>query len=279
MSTAFETGFLDSKDGTQLYYRALPKDDAEATLLFVHGFGEHCERYDHVQQWFHAQGYDVAAFDYRGHGRSQGRRSYVERFRHYIDDLDCFIRFMLKRIGDERRFYLVGHSHGGLIVSAYTVDRPEGIDGIVLSSPYFGLKVPVNPAKIALAKVMANVWPTLSLPAGIPPEHLSTDPAVGVKYANDPLVNTIATARWFTEATQQQQYCLKHAGRLQLPVLLLQAGDDRIADGDVSQAFLAAVGSTDKEIHWYDGMYHEIFNETDREQVFGDLHRWLQSHR
>ena len=279
LSDEFETGFLNSKDGTQLYYRALQRYEADATLVFVHGFGEHCGRYDHVQRWFHSQGYDVVAFDYRGHGNAQGRRSYVERFRDYIDDLDCFIRFVLSRIGDERRLYLVGHSHGGLIVSSYVLNQPEGIDGVVLSSPYFGLKVAVNPAKLALAKMMANIWPTLSLPTGLPPEHLSTDQEVGVTYANDPLVNTVATARWFVEATKRQQYVLKHANELQLPILLLQAGDDRIADGEVSQAFLAAVGSTDKEAHWYEGMFHEIFNETDKQQVFDDLHRWLQSHR
>ena len=279
LSDVFETGFLSSKDGTQLYYRAIPHESAAATLVFVHGFGEHCTRYDHVQRWFHSQGYDVIAFDYRGHGKAQGRRSYVERFRDYLDDLDCVIRFVLSRIGDDQGLFLVGHSHGGLISSSYALDKPEGIDGVVLSNPYFGLKVAVNPAKIALAKLMANLWPTLTLPTGLPPEHLSTDQRVGDDYTKDPLVNKIATARWFVEATEQQKYVLKNAGRLKLPILLLQAGDDRIADGDVSQAFIAAVGSTDKEVKWYDGMYHEIFNESDKEQVFDDLNRWLQSHR
>lgn len=272
------TGFINSKDGTRLFYQRLERSDAAATLLFVHGYGEHCGRYDHVLQHFFALGYDVAAFDYRGHGRSDGARGHVTRFREYLDDVDAFIGSQMGRIGAEQKIYLVGHSLGGLIVASYVLEQPEGIDGAVLSSPAVGFAVKVNPAKVLLAKLMSTLNPTMTLPTGIPVSDLSTDQSVGKAYEADPLVNKVATARWYTEALDQQQIVLRHADRIQAPLLLLQAGRDRVADPEVAQNFLASVGSTDKELKWYESMYHEIFNEVDKAEVFADLHAWLTKH-
>ncbi len=273
-----DTGFIRSKDGTQLYHCALPRPDAAAVLLIVHGYGEHCGRYDHVMRWLHDRGYAVAAFDYRGHGKSQGVRGHVERFREYLDDVDAFVGAHMASAGS-RKVYLIGHSLGGLIASSYVLEQPEGIDGVVLSSPSMGFKVKVNPIKSLLGKGMSALWPTLSLPTGIPVADLSTDQAVGRAYDADPLVNKTTTARWYTEALAQQQLVLRHADRIQVPLLLMQAGSDRIADPDVSQNFLAALGSADKEMKWYEGMYHEIFNEIQKEDVFADLAAWLQKHQ
>ncbi|MFT5430292.1 MAG: alpha-beta hydrolase superfamily lysophospholipase [Myxococcota bacterium] len=276
--STFETGYIQSQDGTRLFYRCLPKQDAKATLLFVHGFGEHCGRYEHVMRWFHDQGFDVGAFDYRGHGKADGTRAHCDRFDRYLDDMDAFLRFMMDRSGDDRKLYIVGHSHGGLVATAYILNQPEGIDGLVLSAPFFGVKLKVPALKAAAGTVMSRVWPTLALPTGIPAAHLSTDPEVGRQYEADPLVGSTATSRWFTEHTARQELMLKSADKLRLPLLMLLPGSDKIVDAEVSQNFLAAVGSTDKEMQWYDEMYHEIFNEVRKEDVFNDLLTWLRKH-
>ena len=189
-----QTGTIESRDGTQLFYRLLPKEDAAATLIFVHGFGEHCGRYEHVMRWFYDLGYDTAAFDYRGHGRAGGTRAYCDRFSQFDEDLDAFLRFNIDRVGTKRKLYLVGHSHGGLVTMSYVLQHPEGIDGVVLSSPYFAVAMKVPPIKLAAAKLMSRIYPKLTIPTGIPPEHLSTDPKVGERYAADPLVGKVGPA-------------------------------------------------------------------------------------
>ena len=272
------TEFIESKDGTQLFCRMLAHPEAPASLLFVHGFGEHSGRYTHVLEWFFARGFDVAAFDYRGHGRAQGRRGHVSSFRRYNDDVDAFIRWAMSRATGDRRLYLVGHSLGGLISAGYVLEQPEGIDGLILSSPFLGLKMKVPPAKMAVARLLSRVAPVLTLPTNIPAELLSTDPEVGKAYMADPLNGFVASTRWVTEVQAWQQHVLRSAGKIRTPTLLLQAGDDRIADPDTSQAFLAALGSADKEMQWYDGLYHELFNEKDKETVFQDLLAWLEKH-
>jgi lysophospholipase len=273
-----DTGFIRSKDGTQLHYATLPNKDAKATLLFVHGYGEHSGRYAHVMSWFHDRGYDVAAFDYRGHGKSEGVRGHVTRYREYMDDLDAFISSNMGRLPQDRKVYLVGHSNGGLVTASYILEQPEGIDGAVLSSPMLGFAVKINPLKSLLGKAMSTLYPTLALPSEIPLDHLSTDKSVGEAYGVDPLVHKVATARWYTEALAQQAVVLRNADRIQVPILLMQAGSDKVVDAEVSQNFLAAVGSADKELRWYDGLYHEIFNETIKEEVFSDLDAWLKKH-
>ncbi len=272
------TEYINSKDGTQLFCRMQAHPEAPAALLFIHGFGEHSGRYGHVLDHFFARGYDVAAFDYRGHGRAQGRRGHIGSFREYFDDVDAFIRWAMARTTGDRRLYLVGHSLGGLIASAYVLEQPEGIDGVILSSPFLGLKLKVPTIKVFAGHALSRLVPTFSMPAGVPTEYLSTDPEVGRAYQADPLIGTVATARWFTEAMTWQENVLRKASAIRVPMLLLQAGDDRIANPDTAQAFLAAVGSADKELIWYDGLYHELFNERDKEQVMNDLASWLERH-
>ena len=257
-----ETGTITSKDGTELYIATGRVEGSQATLVFVHGYAEHCRRYDHVFQWFGEQGFDVAALDLRGHGRSAGRRGHVQRFGEYREDLDALVGHVLKSGDADRKLYLCGHSNGGLVVANYVLTQPEGIDGIVLSSPLMGFKLAIPAWKEVLAKGASLLVPTLALPSGIPPEHISHDPAAVAAYSSDPLVFQTATARYYTESVAAQRETHRGAGKLLLPVLLL----------------LAAVGSTDKELRWYDGLYHEIFNELERETVFRDMLAWLQSH-
>jgi len=276
--SSFDTGYLQSRDGTRLFYRCLPHPSPRASLVFVHGSGEHCGRYEHVMRWFGEKGFDCNAFDYRGHGKADGPRAHCDRFEQYHDDLDAFLRFVMERGDEDRKVYLVGHSHGGLVVTSYVLSQPEGIDGVVLSSPFFGVKLKVPAVKVAAGRLMSVVWPTLALPTGIPSSVLSTDPEVGRRYDADPLVGSTASARWFTEATARQELVLKQADQLRLPLLMLIAGSDQLVDAEVTQNMLAAVGSTDKEMRWYDELYHEIFNEVRKEDVFADLLEWLEKH-
>jgi lysophospholipase len=273
-----ETGFIEAADGTKLYYCYQSTDKPRALLVFVHGFAEHIGRYQHVMEWFIDQNYDVAGFDCRGHGQSEGRRCYVERFDQYLDDLDGVLSQLLEKAGVERKLYLIGHSHGGLIVSNYVLDQSEGVDGVILSGPCFKFKVEIPAWKNALGKLSSKLWPTLSIPSGIPPEHLTHEQSFVDAYKTDPLVSSKATSRWYTEALGAQKRVLSQADRIQIPVIVLQGGEDKLVDPDTSKNFLGAVGAADKELRWYDDLYHEIFNETTREEVFTDLAEWLDQH-
>jgi alpha-beta hydrolase superfamily lysophospholipase len=150
---------------------------------------------------------------------------------------------------------------------------------MVLSSPYLALGMKVPALKAVAGKVVSKIFPTLAMKTGLDPSILSHDQGVVEKYAADPLVSNIATARWFTEVQEAQATAVQQAGGIKCPMLMLLAGDDRLVSAPVSKNLFAGAASADKILHEYDGYYHEVFNEVGRDKVLADLNTWLESHR
>jgi alpha-beta hydrolase superfamily lysophospholipase len=153
------------------------------------------------------------------------------------------------------------------------------VAGLVLSSPYLALAMKVPAVKAVAGKVVSKIFPTLAMKTGLDPSVLSHDQDVVEKYAADPLVSNIATARWFTEIQEAQATAVQQAGGIKCPMLMLLAGDDRLVSAPVSKNLFAGAASADKTLHEYDDYYHEVFNEVGRDKVLADLRTWLESHR
>jgi lysophospholipase len=262
----------------QLYYEQFPAAaPARGTLLFVHGYGDHCGRYGWPIEHFAPQGLDCLAFDYRGHGQAAGTRGHCYHFDEYLGDLDAAIELAESRCAGP--LVIVGHSHGGLVAMRYLLAKPRAsIRAIVLSSPFFALRMSVPAWKRGAARMLSRIAPRLAMPSEIQATDLSHEPSIAAGYKTDRWVHSVATTRWFTECHHAQQYCYDHAGELALPVLALVAGDDRVVSADRTRALFDRIGAADKQLVVYPGYYHEIFNETGRAQVFSDLGDWLQKH-
>jgi lysophospholipase len=262
--------------GGQELYRCswLPEADPAAAIAVVHGYGEHGGRYRYLIDAMVPLGYAVHVFDLRGHGRSPGVRGYIERFAKYVDDTGSFVAAVAAEEPGVP-LYLLGHSLGGLIATTFAEVRPQGLAGMILSSPFLRLKLPVSGARRAAAKVLSTVAPARDIGNSIPAEELSHEPAVVAAYASDPLNHHVATARWAAEVLAAQRAALSAAGRLRLPLLVMYAGADTIADPAASRELFAAAASEDKTLRCYEGYYHEIFNEVGRAAVFADFAAWL----
>ena len=254
----------------------LPDDEPAAALAVVHGYGEHGGRYRYLVDAMVPLGYAVHVFDLRGHGRSPGVRGHIERFADYVGDAGLFVdAIAAEQPGTP--LYLLGHSLGGLIATAYAEERPDGLAGLILSSPFLRLKLPIGGVKRAAAKVLSRVAPTRDIGNSIPADELSHEPEVVAAYTSDPLNHHVATARWAAEALAAQGAALSAAGRLELPLLVMYAGADTIADPAASRELFAAASSDDKTLRCYEGYYHELFNEVGRADVFADLAAWLEA--
>jgi alpha-beta hydrolase superfamily lysophospholipase len=279
MPTPSHDGAFTSRDGLKLYYRRWDgASPTQAVLVVVHGYLEHSGRYQFLADFFAPKGYRLYAMDLRGHGQSGGRRAYVGSFGEYLDDLDRFLSTIQEREGDGLKF-LVGHSLGGLISLRYAIQSPEGLAGLVVSSPYLANKVPISPLKLYGGRLLSRVLPTLAMDAGLKTDLLSHDAEVVRAHDQDPLVQTRFTTRWATETLAAQEEVLARAGELRLPCLVLQGGDDQVADPTVSHDLFQRLTVPDKEWIPYGGYYHEVFNEVGRERVFGDLAEWLRGRR
>lgn len=266
--------WIQAPGGPRLYARWRPAAEPRGTLVFVHGFGEHAGRYEHVLAAFDARGYGGLAFDRRGFGRSEGRRAFVRRFDEYLDDVDAALAAAAERSGDGPP-WLVGHSAGGLVALLHALERPGRVAGLVVSAPALRFAVEAPAWKRALGRLASRVWPTLALPSGIEPELLTHDRAIAAATAADPLMALAPTARWYTEALDAQERVRARAGELTPPLLVLGAGADRICDPAAVREIHGLAGSPDKDLRWYDGLYHELFNELERERVFDDVAAWL----
>lgn len=256
-----------------------PEGDASGSVVLVHGYGEHIGRYDEVGRTLASAGFHVRGTDLRGHGKSGGKRGFCKSFREYLDDLEQLVE-RAREGAPELPLLIVGHSFGGLIATCFCLERAHvPVDGLALSSPYFGLRLQVPRAKIIAGRVMSTVYPSLALPSGLKGADVTRDPAIAAAYDRDPLNNKNATARWFTETSEAQAFVLANAGRLSLPLLLMAGGADPIADPAVAERMFAQVGSADKTLEILASQKHEIFNELvdDRKRTFTRLTEWLRA--
>ncbi len=263
--------------GLRLYWQAwLPEPDLRAVIIIAHGYAEHGGRYGNLVEELVPRGFALYALDHRGHGRSEGPRGHVGRFAEFVADLHAF----RVRVEEEQRdvpLFLLGHSMGGLIAVRYLLSHGSGLTGAILSSPALGIHNQPPRALQWLGRLLSWIAPRTSFQGNVAPEHLSRDPAVGRAYAGDPLVHRRATARFFTEFKWAMRNAHERAAEIRVPILVLQAGDDRLVDARATQAFADKLDAATKEVHVYPAFFHEIFNETERQQVFTDLERWLEA--
>lgn len=281
-----------SADGTPLradYYSDSSQPcPPRGVIVVVHGYCDHRGRYRHVAEHLVQHGYSVLVGDLRGHGESGGERGFVRRFGDYLDDLSAFLTEAKAQLAQAmaanpsasppRQPALVAHSMGALVGLAYVLAHPDAFRVLALSSPFMGVKQHVPAWKRALGLTASLMHPTLRLPNGLSENDVSHDPQTRQGYKTDPLVTHDATARWFTETMATQADVRTRAGRIRTPTLMLHAGDDRIVDAAASQAVFSRIGASDKNLTFYPGLYHEIFNElpADRQRVLNDLTTWLK---
>ncbi|TET18159.1 MAG: alpha/beta hydrolase [Dehalococcoidia bacterium] len=271
-----EGSFRGHKD-LNLYYQSwLPAGRPEAILLVVHGGAEHSGRYGNLVNYFVPRGYAVCGLDLRGHGKSEGLRSYVERFSDYLTDLKAFFDIVRAEHGDAKIF-LVGHSLGGGIATAYAVLHQHELAGLLLSGAV--LKVPSgrSPALIALAPMLSLVLPKMRIGGSIvDASAISRDKAVVDAYVNDPLVyRGKIRARFGAEILKTLQELPRQMPEINLPILIMHGTADLLCDPQGSQMLYERVGSRDKTLKLYEGFYHEILNEPGHKQVLADMEAWL----
>ena len=271
MSVKTSTTTLKSSDGLSLFSRSwLPDSSPLATLAIVHGLGEHSERYNHVGDYFAKRGYAVFAIDLRGHGRSEGRRGHINHFDEYLDDAQSLVDYTQSQ-APNLPLFLLGHSMGGLIALTYALKRPQGLAAVIASGPGLRMRMEVPAWKITLGKAMSSVFPSLSMPNGIDPNHISRDPKIVAAYISDPLNHDKVTARWYTEFVNAGEWALQNADKLSIPALILQGGDDPIVDPGGAKAFFDGIRHNNKRHIEYPGLYHEILNEPEKLNVMDDI--------
>jgi alpha-beta hydrolase superfamily lysophospholipase len=268
---ASSTRTVPAADGTELLARhwqagAVPW----ATVVLVHGLGEHSGRYEHVGDRLAAAGLDVRAFDLRGFGASGGQRAGVESFEVFHDDLAEQLAG-IRATAEERPIVLYGHSMGGLVALGYIVSARPSPDLLVLSAP--GLDSTIPAWKFGLARLLAAVAPRLMIANGLKGSQLSRDPNVGAAYFADPLNRHTSSARFADAGRREMERVRSSAPRLSIPTLAIHGEDDTIVPVGASALLAGLPGVT---LVTYPGLRHEVHNEPEWSSVMDDVVGWLR---
>jgi len=254
-----------------------PAGPPRGTIILVHGLGEHSGRYEHVARRLTERGFSVHAIDHEGHGRSDGRRGHVDRFSHYLDGVEALLDAVREEEGDRPRF-LLGHSMGGLVSALFLLRHAAEFEGCVLSGPLVTSDAEPPAPLMLLNRLLSVVAPRLGI-LKLDATAVSRDPDVVAAYIADPLVHSgKVTTRLVNELFVAAATLLDSANRIELPLLLLHGEADRLTSPEGSKRLHALLGSEDKTIRLYPGLYHEIFNEPEKDAVLDEALDWLERH-
>ena len=251
------------------------KGPPRATVLIVHGLGEHAARYDHVARRLNAWGFAVRSYDQYGHGDSGGVRGALPTETRLLDDLGDLVGSTRWRAGPGVPLVLLGHSLGGLVAASFVARKMLPVDALVLSSPALGTRLSAL-QKLLLA-VIPRVAPNLAVGNGLDPDYLSHDRAVVAAYRSDPRVHDRVTGRLARFIADEGPDVVRQAPVWAVPTLLMYAGADRMVDPEGSRAFARAAPKEWVTSRCFDDLYHEILNEQQPEPVFDCLRQWLDA--
>lgn len=278
------TGWIQSPPHRLCHRRVRPDGSPVARILILHGYGDHSGRFAHVMDWFARRDVACDAFDFRGHGRSSGRRGFVRRWDEFLDDLRTALAAIRIEAGADGiahlPLFVLGHSHGGLIAATAgargVLALPE-VSGVILSAPYLRPADSLGPLWSAFAAVTNVLTPSLRVGSGLSADMMTSDPVMTEESRNDPLLARTATPRWYATTCETQKRLGAIAGSFTLPLLCLIGDADCIADVEAARSFVERVASRDKTFEMLVGQKHEILRETAREGTFQRIFDWMRS--
>lgn len=265
-----------NSDGLEMYAQVWePEEKPKAGVCLVHGLGEHSGRYAHVGKAFTDAGFALGGFDLRGHGKSGGPRGHVPSFDAFMDDIAGFHKQIEERLADIPLF-LYGHSLGGILVLNYVLRRKPDFKGVISTGAGLRTSLEEQTGKIIMARVLGTLLPSVAIPSGLDPHDISHSQDIVKAYIEDPLVHDKMTLGFGKIMLSVLPWTFEHAHQFSLPLLVMHGRGDRLGYPSGSEEFAGLVRE-DCTLKLWDGLYHEIHNEPEQNEVFAFTLNWMSS--
>jgi alpha-beta hydrolase superfamily lysophospholipase len=242
--------------------------------VLLHGYGDHSWRYDEFARYLTARGITVHSFDQRWHGRSDGKRGRITRFDTLQDDLDLYLKHIQGDLRHTPPFFM-GHSMGGLLLARYAETRKPATRGLIFSSPFLKFSPDIPKWLIAISGLLGKYTPWLPVSR-----------SENMKLSRDPKIKEIADndecgLRGFVYARTGLEFALAHKaaeeayGEIAAPALVMYGTDDSVVDPAGGQAIHDGCASKDRTLRVFEGGYHELFNDLEKEVFFQTAADWM----
>ena len=278
MLVSVEATKWKTADGLVLHEHRWKAAAPRGVVALVHGFIEHGGRYAPVAERLVERGYAVAALDLRGHGLSEGDRAFVHRFDDYLADVDRFLA-TLRNDFPHLRLFLLGHSMGGLIAAECYLTRRPPLTGLILTAPAVTVGARVYPLVRKLAAFVAAIFPRLRILQLGGASLVSRNPEAITRLEEDPLIyRGRFPVRTGAEILSAGERLRQQAEAIDIPLLILHGTSDLLTNVSGSEEIHRRASSPDKTLKVYEGLYHELFSEPEREAVLADFLDWLDAH-
>lgn len=270
-----EEGTFRTRDGLRLSCWFHAPLGAKATLVILHGHGEYSGRYEKFTRIFKEENIAIAAFDFRGAGRSEGEEVFVNSLEEYLNDVSDFFDFLSRKHRVKAPVFLLGHSLGGLVAVHWALRYPQKIHALFLSSPCLGLKLGRH--LVLLNSLLNRLCPGLIYKNPVYPPYLTHNLDEVENYSRDPLIKRKISVRLLSEMIRYA--CLLESRKkldFPFPVYILMAGLEKVVDVDKTKGVFEKIEAPQKKLKCFDGFYHEIFNELEQEKAFTILKDYLR---
>jgi acylglycerol lipase len=262
--------------GLNIFVRSWqPERAAPAVVVICHGFNAHSGHYQDIGEQFAGLGLAVYALDLRGRGRSDGERFYLETMADYVSDVATVVaRAKTRHPGSS--IYLLGHSAGGVVSCIYALEHQAELGGLICES--FAFQIPVPDFAVAVLKGISHLAPHAHL-VKLKNEDFSRDPQVVRAMNDDPLIaHEVQPTRTAAELARADERLKREFPLITLPLLILHGTLDRVAKPSGSRLFYETAGSADKTLKLYDGGFHDLLHDLDKDKVMADITAWIDAH-
>jgi alpha-beta hydrolase superfamily lysophospholipase len=271
-----QTSTFKNKAGLKIFIRTwLPDGNPRGIIIIAHGLNSHSGYYQWTAEQFTAQNYAVYAPDQQGRGQSEGERFYTDNIYDAVADVD-YVVDRAKSEQPELPVFMLGHSAGGVLACLYTLEHQEKLNGLICES--FAFKVPAPEFALAVLKGVSHLAPHLHT-IKLKNEDFSRNPEAVAVMNNDPLIaDESQPSKSMEQLVKADERLEKEFSKITLPVFILHGTNDKATKPSGSQFFYDNAGSTDKTIKFYEGHYHDLLNDLDKEIVMNDIISWVKNH-
>lgn len=274
--------YFISFDETAIHYSVSRlTQEPSAIFLGIHGFAEYGTRLQTLTDSLTARGILCVVPDLRGHGKSGGRKVYVNRFQDFHQDLEALFLY-LSKVYPGVPIMVGGISLGGLIGATWLGARGQAKpapSGLILCAPFFGFRIRAPLWKEILARIFEICLPQAAFNDGIQSSSLMRDAGELKRYKADADVQRVITAGLYREFRRGQAMLARVASRISVPLCVILAGDDHIVLNSAIDLVYDQTSSLDKIKIVIDGAYHDLLHDSDREKVVGYIADWIAKHR